>query len=79
MADFNDTQRLDFLMQKGRQIVVDCHGTNGRGTFFYSLHVAEGIFEEPMAKKIHVEGPDEFEPTPEQKRQVIDLAMEVQP
>ncbi|MDW2775209.1 hypothetical protein [Pseudomonas sp. BEA3.1] len=79
MADFNDTQRLDFILARGRQVVLEGMGTNGRGTFFYELYVQEGIWPDSKYACVHLEGPDDFQPTQEQNRQAIDLAMEAQP
>lgn len=79
MADFNDTQRLDFILARGRQVVLEGMGTNGRGKFFYELYVQEGIWPDANYECIHLEGPADFDAGLEQKRQAIDLAMEAQP
>lgn len=79
MTDFTDTQRLDFMLARGREVVLEGQGTNGRGTFWYTLYVQEGIWGGVKYEPIHLEGADTFEASPEQKRQVIDLAMEAQP
>lgn len=79
MANFNDTQRLDFILARGRQVVLEGMGTNGRGTFFYELYVQEGIWPDSRYESIHLEGPADFQPSQEQNRQAIDLAMEAQP
>lgn len=78
MADFNDTQRLDFILARDRQVVLEGIGTNGRDTFFYELYVQEGIWPDAKYGRIHLEGPDDFQPSQEQNRPAIDLAMEAQ-
>jgi len=78
MADFNDTQRLDFMLSQGRELVLEGMGTNGRGTFWYTLYVQEGRWGSQEYERIHLEGPSDFDASPEQKRQAIDLAMEAQ-
>lgn len=79
MAEFTDSQRLDFILARGRQVVLEGMGTNGRGTFYYTLYVQEGIWPDEKYERTHLEGPEDFEPSPEQKRQAIDLAMDAQP
>ncbi|WP_054912491.1 hypothetical protein [Pseudomonas sp. NBRC 111127] len=79
MSEHTDTQRLDFILSRSRQVTLEGIGTNGRGTFFYELYVQEGIWPDTKYECLHLEGPVNFEPSPEQNRQAIDLAMEAQP
>ncbi|MEN5128884.1 hypothetical protein [Pseudomonas alloputida] len=79
MTEFNDTQRLDFMLSHGRELVLEGMGTNGRGTFWYTLYVQEGRWGSQEYGRVHLEGPVDFDATSEQKRQAIDLAMEARP
>lgn len=78
MTTFTDTQRLDFLLYRGRELELKGVGTNGQGAFFYMLYVKEGRWDSVGYPALHLKGPHDFEASLEQKRRAIDCAMEVQ-
>lgn len=75
-AAITDTQRLDFMLEKHRNIVVHVIGSNFAGdTTYYRVYVEQGIMGDHMFPGMEVQGSINDCITPEIKREAIDLAI----
>lgn len=72
---FDDTRRLDFLLTSNYRIGTTCHGTNGRGVFFYESYIENGLFGDKVGNSLHEEGPDDYVLDLAKKRQLIDSVL----
>lgn len=70
MPEFNDTDRLNFMLRKDRQVIVEVLPGNRK-----DVYVEEGILGEVNGPAVTVRGDICVEELQEVKRRAIDLAM----
>lgn len=73
MSEFTDTQRLDFLLEKFRKVVVEVLPYGGR-----DIYVEEGFMGTKTYGVFRLTHPTDQEEA-HAKRMAIDIALQVQP